>query len=382
MTSESVPFLDLQKIVGRYREELLDAARDVIDSGWFLNGPVLSAFEKSVAERTGGFVVGVANGLDALTLLLQAYRIREGWTDETEVILPAQTFIATAEAVMRAGLTPVLCDIDATGTLGLDTWKTRLSSRTRAIVPVHLFGTPAAAVLQTDEMRAAGLTVIADGAQSHGAKVDAKNIASACFADATALSFYPGKNLGALGNGGAVVAHDEEIAKLVRTLANYGAERKYEHLYHGMNSRLEEMQAAFLDVRLRHLDEENARRREIATFYEAAIQNDVVTLPQKQRIAGHTFEPVHHIFPVLCKNRENLQAFLRDRRVDTLVHYPRAIHQQPPFKPFAGQSYPMAERFAAEELSLPISPVMTESQIRSVAEFVQSYAEHSGCDKQ
>lgn len=363
-----IKFLDIQRITESFQPELSNAAERVIASGWYLQGEETEAFEREFAAFCHApHCVGVANGLDALYLTLAAKRTMEpSWQDGDEVIVPAMTFVATAEAVLRAGLTPVLVDVDENALL--DTSIARLEAavtpRTRAIVPVHLYG-------QTVDMErimhfaeAHNLFVLEDACQAHGGH----DIAAK--AHASAFSFYPGKNLGALGDGGALVTHDEALAQRVRALANYGASRKYYHEYQGINSRLDEVQAAMLRVKLRRLDEDNRWRQEVAQAYYESIHNPCVRLLQ-QRVENS----VWHIFPVFTANREALQGHLASLGIQSLIHYPLALHQQPGLQGAhrVVGSLQHTEDIATHELSIPISPVMTDDEIAQVIAAVNSY---------
>lgn len=363
-----IKFLDIQRITESFQLELSNAAERVIASGWYLQGEETEAFEREFAAFCHApHCVGVANGLDALYLTLAAKRTMEPtWQDGDEVIVPAMTFIATAEAVLRAGLTPVLVDVDENALL--DTSIARLEAavtpRTRAIVPVHLYG-------QTVDMErimhfaeAHNLFVLEDACQAHGGRD------VVCHGHAAAFSFYPGKNLGALGDGGALVTHDEALAQRVRALTNYGASRKYYHEYQGINSRLDEVQAAMLRVKLRRLDEDNRRRQQVARAYYESICNPHVRL-LRQQVEGS----VWHIFPVFTANREALQGHLASLGIQSLIHYPLALHQQPglqgAYRVVGGLQH--AEDIATHELSIPISPVMTDDEIAQVIAAVNSY---------
>lgn len=363
-----IKFLDIQRITESFQPELSNAAERVIASGWYLQGEETKAFEREFAASSHApHCVGVANGLDALYLTLAAKRTLEpSWLDGDEVIVPSMTFVATAEAVLRAGLTPVLVDVDENALL--DTSLARLEAavtpRTRAVIPVHLYGQTVDMDRVMSFAEAHHLFVLEDACQAHGGRdVAAK-------AHASAFSFYPGKNLGALGDGGALVTHNEELARRVRALANYGASRKYYHEYQGINSRLDEVQAAMLRVKLRRLDTDNHRRQEVARAYYAGIRNPHVRLLQQQ-VEGS----VWHIFPLFTADRDALQAHLASHSVQSLIHYPLALHQQPGLqgahRVVGSQQH--AEDIAAHELSIPISPVMTDDEIAQVVVAVNSY---------
>lgn len=377
----SIPFLDLKRVTAMHAEEIQQAVARVVSSGWYLLGEEVRRFEQQYAAYIGTrHCVGCANGLDALTLMLRAYmetgRLHEG----DEVIVPANTYIATILAITENRLRPVLVEPSA-ATLLMETEgiERAVTSRTRAVMLVHLYGR----LNYSDEIgklaKAHGLLLFEDNAQAHGCRyVKPADEATegdvwqmtGSLGDAAAHSFYPGKNLGALGDGGAVTTNDEEIATLVRTLANYGSSRKYVFPYEGRNSRLDELQAAVLGVKLRYLDEDNASRRAAADYYRAHISNPLVTLPE---LSVSALSNVHHIFPVLCQERDRLQQHLADNGIGTVIHYPIPPHLQDCYKGKGlGTSYPITERLAREELSLPMSPYIKKDDLDRVVEAVNS----------
>lgn len=391
-----IKFLDLQKITESLQPELSEAVERTIAGGWYLHGEETRRFEhvfadycavqhnleestetpcctdennmtehSAAADRTALSCITVANGLDALYLVLAAERsLRADWTDGDEVIVPAMTFIATAEAVLRAGLKPVLVDVTSRGLIDPTLLSQALTPRTKAIVPVHLYGQCAEMKAIMDFADEHNLFVLEDAAQAHGVNGVAK------YGHAAAFSFYPGKNLGALGDGGAVITADNVLASRVRALANYGAEQKYLHEFQGCNSRLDEIQAAVLNVKLRRLDEHNRRRQEIAAAYLAKIHNPHITL-----LNTSAADSVWHIFPVFTENREKLQQHLADQAIQTLVHYPIAIHRQPCMSHIYNikDEYPQAEKIANSEVSIPISPVMTDDEVEAVIDALNTY---------
>lgn len=361
-----VKFLDLQQITESFQPQLDEAIKAVVQKGWYVQGEETKAFESDFASFCNApHCIGVANGLDALYLVLSAKRsLSPEWQDGDEIILPAMTFVATAEAVLRAGLTPVLVDVDVNGLIDVEKLENALSPRTRAVIPVHLYGQSADMGAVAAFAREHRLFVLEDAAQAHG------NPFIGNHSDALAFSFYPGKNLGALGDGGAVVTNDATLAQRVRAMANYGAEKKYCHVYLGCNSRLDEIQAAILRVKLARLHADNRRRQEIARMYKQGIQNRKVSL-----IPCQPEDSVWHIFPVLTSYRDDLQKHLAKQGVQTIVHYPLAIHQQPCMDGCyqSKGSLSTAERFAACELSLPISPVMTDEEVKAVITAVNSF---------
>ncbi|MEI6179325.1 MAG: DegT/DnrJ/EryC1/StrS family aminotransferase [Chloroflexales bacterium] len=363
-----IRFLDLQVQHLGLREELKEAFDAVIDSGWYIQGEQLEKFESEFAAYCGAkYCIGVGNGLDALHLTLRAMQIGAG----DEVIVPSNTFIATWLAVSYAGATPVPVEPDpATHNIDPDRLSNAVTSRTKAIVPVHLYGQPAEMRAISDIARQYGLRVIEDAAQAHGATYDERRTGS--LGDAAGFSFYPGKNLGAVGDGGAVTTSDASVAEKLRLLRNYGSRKKYEHLVTGVNSRLDELQAAFLRVKLKHIDAWNARRREIAGRYLSELENLGLTLP----LVAAGSEPVWHLFVVRSQRRNELQSHLAGCGIETMIHYPAAPHLQLAYKylGFAMGDLPVAERLQDEVLSLPIYPQMTDDQVGAVIEACRSFA--------
>jgi dTDP-4-amino-4,6-dideoxygalactose transaminase len=364
-----IKFLDLRTINGRFDAEFALAAQRVFASGWYLHGQELQAFESAFAAYCGTkHCVGVANGLDALVLILKAYKELGRLRDGDEVIVPANTYIASMLAVTQTGLMPVLVEPRASS-FNLDPAliEARITPRTKAIMPVHLYGQVADMKAITVVAEKHGLLVIEDSAQAHGALYNGRRAGS--LGDASGFSFYPGKNLGALGDAGAVTTDDAELAATVRALGNYGSYKKYENSYKGVNSRLDEMQAAFLRVKLARLDEDNRRRRELAEFYRQAITNPVIGLPAVQDEDSH----VWHLFVVRCGRRDALKAFLADRGIETIIHYPIPPHKQKAYAEWNGLSLPVTEAIHREALSLPISPVMSDGEAKEVVEAVNAF---------
>jgi len=363
-------FLDLQQITARYRDELLAAAARVVDSGWFIHGREHEAFEKEFAAYCrAGTCLGVANGLDALKLIFHAAkelgRLKEG----DEVIVPANTFIASILAVTENRLLPVLVEPDETSfNLDPERLATALTPRTKAIMAVHLYGQLADMPAIMQFAAGHGLMVIEDAAQAHGAEVQGRRAGT--WGHAAGFSFYPGKNLGALGDAGAVLTLDAEIADMVRALRNYGSLVKYQNIYQGANSRLDEIQAAFLRVRLKHLEVETSRRQAISLRYRNEITNPRVVLPAvAQGEAGH----VWHLFVVRVPNREAFISHLNDHEVQTVIHYPIPPHQQPCYPLLQRLSLPITEAIHREVVSLPMSPIMTDTHISAVISAVNSW---------
>jgi len=365
ITAMQVPFLDLGRLHQSIREPLDAAYRRVMDSGWFIMGPELEAFEAEFAHYCEvKHCIGVGNGLEAIHLLLRAYDIGPG----DEVIVPSNTFIATWLAVTECGATPVPVEPSiATHNLDPGLISNAITSRTRAIIPVHLYGQPA----DMDPINALatkhGLVVIEDAAQAQGARYKGRRVGS--LGHAAGTSFYPGKNLGALGDGGAVLTDDDAIADKVKQLRNYGSKVKYQHDLLGYNSRLDEMQAAFLRVKLTVLDEWNIRRREVADQYSRLLANADIVLPYVPEYA----EPVWHLYVIRSKQRDALKAHLEQQGVSTVIHYPIPPHRQACYQVFRGHNLPIVELLAGEVLSLPMSPELKVSQIECVAKTVSGF---------
>lgn len=365
----SVPFLDLQSITLRHQTEISAAVQQVMASGWYLNGESLRHFESKFAHYCGvQQCVGVANGLDAITLTLMALKQLKGWADNAEVILPAHTFVATALAVSRAGLQPIFCDVsDADYLMQASTAASCITPNTCALLPVHLYGKMCN---MTEIMHLAeehGLEVVEDAAQAHGAAHQGRKAGT--WGAAAAYSFYPGKNLGALGDAGAVITRDAELADHIRTLANYGATQKYHHQFLGVNSRMDEIQAAVLSVKLDYLDADNKQRQHIASLYAKHIKHPEIMLPY----CGETSTSVFHVYPIFCERRDALQTHLQQCGISTLVHYPIPVHRQKAYAHLSVSQCPVSERLADTELSLPISPIMTEGQALCVCDAVNSF---------
>jgi len=351
----NIPFLDLKAINAAYREELIEAASRVIDSGWYIQGQEVQGFEREFAQYCGTkYCIGVGNGLDALILTLRAWkelgRLREG----DEVIVPANTYIATILAITENRLKPVLVEPDInTYNLCPKHAAKAVTPRTKAIVPVHLYGrlAPMPEILELAERH--NLLVLEDAAQAHGASLEGRKAGD--WGHAAGFSFYPGKNLGALGDGGAVTTSDEELAQTIRALGNYGSHKKYENVYQGVNSRLDEMQAALLRVKLKYLDEETQHRREIAAYYCQNIKHPEIILPtQNLSLVTQSFDHVWHLFVIRCVQRDNLQKFLQDRGVQTMIHYPIPSHKQKAYWGRGHRSLPVTEQIHEQVLSLPM----------------------------
>lgn len=360
-----VNFLDIGRLHQPIRAQLDEAYKRVMDSGWFIMGPELTAFESEFAAYCNvKHCIGVGNGLDALHLLLRAYGIGPG----DEVIVPSNTFIATWLAVSQCGATPVAVEPDVkTHNIDPECVAAAITPRTRAIMPVHLYGQAADMDPINELARVNGLIVIEDAAQAQGALYKGRKVGS--LGHAAGTSFYPGKNLGALGDGGAVLTNDDEIAEKVRVLRNYGSKVKYQHDSAGYNSRLDELQAAFLRVKLNALNEWNARRREIACQYTTKLSGSDFTLP----FVPDGVEPVWHLYVIRSKFRDALKVHLEKAGVSTVIHYPTPPHKQACYSEFSVSSYPLAEQLADEVLSLPMSPDLSNEQIEWVVNSLHSF---------
>ena len=366
-----IKFLDLQKITAKYADEIHEAVSRVVDSGWYLQGEENERFEQHYAEYIGTkHCVGCANGLDALIWIYRAYIEMGVMQPGDEVIVPANTYIASVLAITENGLKPVLVE-PRLDTLEIDDDRIEeaITERTRSILLVHLYGRCAYTEKIGEICRKHGLKLVEDNAQAHGCSSQLSKTGS--LGDAAGHSFYPGKNLGAFGDGGAVTTNDKELADTVRALANYGSEKKYVFKYKGRNSRLDEIQAAVLDVKLRHLDEDNAHRQKIANYYYEHIQHPLITLPQRLPNANN----VYHLFPVLVADgqRDALQAFLAENGIQTLIHYPIPPHKQECYRAWNLQSFLITEQIAAQELSLPISPVMTVEEVNDILRVIRGF---------
>jgi len=364
-----IPYCSLKEITALHADEIHEAVNRVVDSGWYLQGVENKRFEEEYASYIGTkYCIGVANGLDALTWILRAYMELGVMQKGDEVIVPANTYIASILAITENGLTPVLVEPDIE-TLEIDDRliEEAVTPRTKAIMIVHLYGRCAYTHRIGDICRRHGLKLIEDNAQAHGCLFRGRRTGS--FGDAAGHSFYPGKNLGALGDGGAVTTDDPRLAEVIRALANYGSSKKYVFDYLGRNSRLDEIHAAVLSVKLKHLDEDNALRRHVARYYLEHIDNPAITLPSVPDWDANVF----HIFPILCERRDELQQYLKDNGVQTLIHYPIPPHKQKCYADWNGWSFPVSERIHREELSLPMSPAMTMDEIRAVVDLLNRW---------
>lgn len=361
-----IKFLDLQKVTSKYADEIHDAVRRVVDSGWYLLGNEVKQFEQAYSQYIGTrHCVGVGNGLDALTLIYRAYMEMGVMKAGDEVIVPANTYIASILAITENGLVPVLVEPNP-DTLQIDDSliEAAVTERTKSILLVHLYGRCAYTQHIGELCEKYGLKLVEDNAQAHGCRFEGHHTGS--LGDAAGHSFYPGKNLGALGDAGAVTTDDEQLADTIRALANYGSQRKYVFKYKGRNSRMDEIQAAVLGVKLKHLDADNAHRQQLAHYYDEHLSHPLVRLPQRMPDENN----VYHIFPIFCRKREELQQYLAQNDVQTLIHYPIPPHQQECYREWASKSLPVTEQIHREELSLPISQVMTMEEAQRVVRII------------
>lgn len=364
-----VPFLSLKDITAKYADEIHEAVNRVVDSGWYLQGNENANFEKHYAEYIGTkHCIGVANGLDALIWIFRAYIELGIMNPGDEVIVPANTYIASILAITENNLVPVLVEPDI-NTYQIDDNKieSAITEKTKAIFIVHLYGKCAYTDKIGDLCKKYDLKLIEDNAQAHGCMFNGKRTGS--LGDAAGHSFYPGKNLGALGDAGAVTTDDEQLAITIRSLANYGSTRKYVFKYKGRNSRLDEINAAVLDVKLKYLDKDNQRRIEIADKYINGVTNTLIKLPIKSLKNNNVF----HIFPVMTKKRDEFQQYLKENGIQTIIHYPIPPHKQEAYKEWNNRSYTITEQIHNQELSLPMSPTLTNAQVDYVISIINKF---------
>ena len=368
-----IKFLDLQKINAQYAEELKQAAAEVIDSGWYLLGEQVKRFETSLANYIGvKHAIGVANGLDALRLILKAYIELGVMKEGDEVIVPANTYIASILAITDNRLTPVLIEPEInTYNLDLDLIEDKITERTRAIMVVHLYGQVGWGTKLEELAKKYNLKIIEDNAQAIGAEWN--EIKTGALGDAAGFSFYPGKNLGALGDSGAVTTNDYHLAEVVRALGNYGSKIKYVNEYQGLNSRLDEIQAAFLDIKLKYLDQENQIRRDIAQYYNGNINHPEIILPTSNTQQLIAKSHVWHLFVIRTPNREKLQQHLTQNGIQSLIHYPIPPNKQKAYCDWNKMSLPITKKIHEEVISLPMSPVMDEFEIYKIVNALNAY---------
>ena len=364
-----IKLLDLQAITMQHAEEYKIAVNRVIESGWFLQGAENKRFEENYAQYTGTqHCIAVANGLDALRLILRAYKEMGIMQEGDEIIVPANTYIATILAITENNLKPILIE-PTYENLEIDIEKIEeiITPKTKGIMTVHLYGRIAYNDKLRDICKRYNLKLMEDCAQAHGCEWKGTKVGA--LGDVAAHSFYPGKNLGAFGDAGAVTTNDDELASIIRALANYGSQKKYVFKYVGLNSRMAETDAAVLDVKLKYLDEDNAKRQELAAYYYENIHNPLIVLPT--RIPNEN--NVYHQFPVLCERRDELQNYLNDKGIQTLIHYPIPPHKQECYKEWNNNSYPITEKIHNQELSIPMNQVITIEEAQDVVNALNSF---------
>lgn len=371
-----IKFLDLQKINAQYAAELKQVASEVIDSGWFLMGERLNSFENKLGNYIGSKnAIGVANGLDALRLILKAYIDLGVMAEGDEIIVPANTYIASVLAITDNRLKPVLVEPkESSFNLDIDLIESHITAKTKAIMVVHLYGQVSWSEKLSALAKKHNLKIIEDNAQAIGAEWN--GIKTGNLGDAAGFSFYPGKNLGALGDAGAVTTNDDALAKHIRALGNYGSQKKYVNEFQGLNSRLDEIQAGFLEVKLKYIDAENQYRRELAKLYLNGIKNPAIRLPFPENTSFENTqnkEHVWHLFVIRCTQREKLQNYLAENGVQTLIHYPTPPNKQLAYKELNHLDYPITNVIHDEVLSLPISPTMTESEAEKIISLLNSF---------
>lgn len=364
-----VKLLDLQAITAMHGDEIKAAVNRVIDSGWFLQGKENQQFEADYARYIGtDHCIAVANGLDALYLLMRGYKEMGVMHDGDEIIVPANTYIATILSITKNNLVPVLVEPTWDNLeIDIDRIEDAITPKTKGIMIVHLYGRIAYNDKLAQICRKHGLKLMEDCAQSHGCTW--KGVKTGALGDSAAHSFYPGKNLGALGDAGAVTTNDPELAEIIRALANYGSQKKYVFKYVGMNSRMAETDAAALDVKLKYLDQDNRKRQALAAFYYDNINNPLITLPA--RIADEN--NVYHQFPIFCERRDELQEYLKENGIQTLIHYPIPPHKQECYKEWNVRSYPITEKIHAQELSIPMNQVLSMDDAKEVVRVLNEF---------
>ncbi len=364
-----IPFLSLKDVTNLHSEEIHEAVSRVVNSGWYLQGEENKRFEENYAKYIGSdYCIGCANGLDALIWIFRAYIELGVMNPGDEVIVPANTYIATILSITENGLVPVWVE-PRLNTLEIDDAliEQAITPRTKAICIVHLYGRLAYTPRIGELCKKYNLKLVEDNAQAHGCMFNGRKTGS--LGDVAGHSFYPGKNLGALGDGGAVTTNNKELADTIRTLANYGSPKKYIFKYCGRNSRLDEIQAAVLDVKLKYLDKDNAHRKQIARYYYEHIQNPAITLPEQMTDESN----VYHLFPVLCDRRDGLQEHLKQQGIGTVIHYPLPPHKQECYSEWGKLSFPITEQIANRELSIPIGPSITLEEAAVVVEAINQF---------
>ena len=365
-----IPFLDIKAINEQYKDELVEACDHVVKSGWYIKGQQVLAFEEELASFIGSkFAIGVANGLDALRLIIRAYKETGVLKDGDEVIVPANTYIASVLAITENNLKPILVEPDInTYNVDISKIESSITNKTKAIMIVHLYGR----VCWSEELdllaKKYGLKIIEDNAQAIGAEW--KGVKTGNLGDASGFSFYPGKNLGALGDGGAITTNNEQLANVIRSLGNYGSEKKYINKYKGLNSRLDEIQAAILSVKLKYLNKENKRRQKIADLYSTGIKNKQLVLPD---VPLNKNEHVWHLFVLRTPDRTRLQEYLLNEGIQTLIHYPIPPHKQEAYQELKHLDLPITDKIHNEVLSIPMSPILTEEEVNKIINTLNVY---------
>ena len=365
-----IKFLDLYKINERFRDEIDLKIKDILNSGWYVLGKQNEIFTNHFAEFCGvKHCIGCANGFDALKLIIKGY----GFSKGDEIIVPANTYIASILAVSENGCTPVLVEPDInTYNINPDLIEEKITENTKAIMVVHLYGQTVNMQKIRNIAEKYNLKIIEDSAQAHGAVYQGKRCGS--LGDASGFSFYPGKNLGCLGDGGCVTTNDDELAEKIKALANYGSDRKYHHIYKGVNSRLDEIQAGVLDIKLKFLDNDNQRRRQIAQYYCKNINNPNIILPvEKQMPILDNLSHVWHIFALRTPNRDRLKKYLEQNGIEANIHYPTPPHKQKAYKEWNNMQFPVTEKIHNEILSIPISPVLVDAEIEKIVRSLNEY---------
>lgn len=364
-----INFLNLEKINNKYKKEIVNAFTRVLDSGWYICGAELKNFESAFADYCGArYAIGVANGLDALTLTLRAWKLMGKLRDGDKVIVPANTYIASVLAITENNLVPVFVEPDETTfNLSADIVEDNIDTDVKCILAVHLYGQ----ICPMDDLKKIAekynLLILEDSAQAHGAKLN--NTKTGNWGDASGFSFYPGKNLGALGDAGMITTNDNQLAEVLFALRNYGSFKKYENTYVGVNSRLDEIQAAILNVKLAHLETENESRRKISTYYRKNIINNKIKLPSVKNECEH----VWHLFVIQTSLRDELQQFLKENDIETLIHYPIPPHKQKAYAEYNNLSLPITENMHKMVLSLPIDTTMSHEDVKRVVDVINAF---------
>ena len=364
-----IPFLNLKEINNKYKKELINEFESFLESGWYILGDRLKEFENNFSKYCETkYCVGVANGLDALILIIKGYKILGKLVEGDEVIVPANTYIASILAITENNLKPILVEPNPdTFTISVENIKSKITDKTKAILPVHLYGQLCDMNEINQIAQQYNLLVIEDSAQSHGAQLNGKK--SGSFGHASGFSFYPGKNLGALGDAGAITTNDDDLAKILYTLRNYGSQKKYYNDLRGVNSRLDEIQAGFLNIKLKYLNEEIAIRRKIANKYLDGIKNKKIKLPVVKNHESH----VWHLFVVSVKNRNDFQLYLTEMGIQTMIHYPVPPHKQLAYKELENLSLPITEQIHNNVISLPMDFTLTENQVDYIINTCNNY---------